>query len=351
MTLLKRMLGATAILLLLVAAYFAVNWLLREPLEVRASTQHSSLSRESCLECHEPIAREWRDSYHFKSLSGPFWARIRDKGFASLFDTLRVPCKNCHAPANVLDLPPGANPALRRDNQALGVDCVSCHVSRQGITGSGRHAGAPHEVLVDDRFRDPMRASTGLCAHCHEEQDGAGKVFNAWEQSDFAAENISCVDCHMSEVRAPIVASGVAKTRRSHKFPGDKSVEMLEQALNASVEVDEQGEVHVRIINDQVGHDLPAGGTNFLIVEVKVRDHAGGTRSLVRREFGTIEWIPGYLDFRPFLRNTRIGPGEVRDVRTRLPAGHGKVLVEFSYRDWFAITDEDRVFARIEKNY
>jgi len=147
---LKRFLVITLALILTVIGYFVVGMLAWPHLEVTASTRHPTLSRESCIDCHAPIVKEWSQSFHYKSLTGPFWKRINDKGFTTLFETLRVPCKNCHAPANILDLPEGNSPALRTEALELGVDCVSCHVSKHGITGPGRARNAPHEVRADD---------------------------------------------------------------------------------------------------------------------------------------------------------------------------------------------------------
>ncbi|MDH3640000.1 MAG: multiheme c-type cytochrome [Gammaproteobacteria bacterium] len=347
----KRFFIIIIVPILMVIGYFVVGTLMRHHPEVTASTRHPTLNRESCIDCHAPIAEEWRQSFHYKSLTGPFWTRINNRGFATLFETLRVPCKNCHAPANILDLPEGSNPALRRDDLELGVDCVSCHVSKQGITGPGRNTDAPHEKRTDKRFLEPELASTGLCAHCHEEQEGQGRVVTAWRHSKFAAEGVTCVDCHMPETNAPITTSGAPRLRRSHRFPGDKDPEMLSKALNASVEVTEDKRALVRIINDRVGHDFPAAGTNSLIVKVTIEDGSGQVLYVEEHSFGTIESIPGYLDFWPFHQVSRIPYGEHRDIVAQLPATHGKVIVQFRYRDWFAITDKDVVFATITRNY
>lgn len=347
----RRFFIITIVLILTVTVYFVVGMLVRPHLEVTASTQHPTLSRETCIECHALIAEEWRQSFHYQSLSGPFWARINNKGLSTLFKTLRVPCKNCHAPANVLDLPEGSNPALRTDNLELGVDCVSCHVSKQGITGSGRTKGAPHEVFVDERFLQPELTSTRLCAHCHEEQEGAGKVITAWKRSKFASEGVTCIDCHMPNIEAAVTMTGPPRLRRSHRFPGDKDIGMLRKALNASIEVSEDRRAIVRIVNDRVGHDFPASGTNSLIVKVVTEDESGKVMEVKERSFGTIESIPGYLDFWPFHQVSRIPHGEHRDIEIQLSSTHGKITAQFRYRDWFAIKDKDVVFATITRNY
>ncbi|HEY5734502.1 MAG TPA: multiheme c-type cytochrome [Gammaproteobacteria bacterium] len=347
----KRFFIIATVFILTAIGYFVVGMLVRPPLEVTASTQHPTLSRETCIECHAPIAEEWRQSFHHRSLTGPFWARINNKGYATLFETLRVPCKNCHAPANVLDLPEGSIPALRKDALEMGVDCVSCHVSKHGITGPGRTKEAPHAVFVDERFRQPELASTRLCVHCHEEQSGAGKVVTAWKSSKFASEGVTCVDCHMPLINAAVTTTSPPRLRRSHRFPGDKDIEMLRKALNASVEVSENRRAIVRIVNDRVGHDFPAAGTNSLIVKVVTEDESGKVLEVKEQSFGTIESIPGYLDVWPFLLVSRIPPGAHRDIAIQLPSTHGKITAQVRYRDWFTITDKDVVFATISRNY
>jgi hypothetical protein len=254
---------------------------------------------------------------------------------------------NCHAPANVLDLPDGAHPVERSDAVALGVDCVSCHLSDSGIAGPGRSTGPPHEVLLDERFRDPVQASVRLCARCHEEALEHARTVTAWTRTRFAEQGVTCLHCHMPEVGAPSVAGGPVRARRSHRFLGDKDERMLREALNASILLTGDRRAVVRITNDRVGHPFPASGMNWLIVRAQVRDEGGRVVDEVERGFGSREWIPGYLDFWPFLHVSKIPYGEARDIPLRLPPGHGLVSAEFRYRDWFMVKDRDIVFAKV----
>jgi nitrate/TMAO reductase-like tetraheme cytochrome c subunit len=347
----KRLFLIAVALVLSVIGYFVVGLLSRDHPESQPSTVHSTLSRESCIECHAPIAAEWRQSFHYLSVTGPFWGRIRAKRFDSLFELLRVPCMNCHAPADVLDLPEGSFPAVRTDALALGVDCVSCHVSKQGIMGPGHSVEAPHDMHADERFRDANLASTVLCGHCHEEIADHGKVVTAWKRTSFAEEGVTCLDCHMPMIEAPVVEGGLPRSRRSHRFLGDKDKTMLNKALNASIVLAEDKQAIVRIVNDRVGHSFPAAGTNWLLVRVTVEDEEGRVVEEKERGFGTREWIPGYLDFWPFVKVSKIHHGEQRDIAVQLPSTHGQVSAEFRYRDWFAVTDKDLVFATITKKY
>jgi len=340
----------SAVALLAITTHVVGRVAARERPDRVAATVHSTFTRDDCTTCHAPIAAEWRQSFHHRSPTGPFWDRVRRKGYADLFDALRIPCMSCHAPANVLDLTRGAQPAERTDAPEMGVDCVSCHVSTRGITGSGRSLDAPHEVTADERFRDPPRASTDLCAHCHDEESEHARVVAAWRDTPFAADGVTCLHCHMPVVDAPVVADGPARRRRSHRFAGDKDPAMLRQALHAGIVVRGQSAV-VRITNDRVGHSLPASGMNALIVRVAVRDETGRTVAATERRFGTRELVPGYLDFWPFQAVSKIPYGESREVVVGLPPGGGRVIAEFRYRDWFALRDRDVPIATLSRTY
>jgi nitrate/TMAO reductase-like tetraheme cytochrome c subunit len=348
---LKLLLAGAAVLLLCVATYFAIGVLVREHPGVKPATVHPTLSRESCIDCHAGITAEWRESFHFQSLSGPFWERIRSKGYEPLFGILRIPCVNCHAPANVLDLPDGAHPVERTDAVRTGVDCVSCHVSERGILGPGRATQAPHEVVGDERFRDPVLASTTICTRCHEEQVSHAKTVTAWRATAFARDRVTCLECHMPMIEATPVAGESPRSRRSHRFAADKNLEMLRRALNASIDLTGDGNAVVRILNDRVGHSFPADGTNSLIVEVTVQDGQGQTVRKEERAFGTKETMPGYLDFWPFLQVTKIPYGESREIQVALPKGRGRVSAEFRYRDWFTVTNRDTAISTITREF
>jgi hypothetical protein len=344
-------LGIVAALPLVAAGGLTALTMSRPRPEVLPSTAHPTLTRQSCVECHAPIAEEWKQSVHFRSVSGPFWRSIRNEGYADLFETLRMPCMNCHAPANVLDLPDGAQPAERRDEVALGVDCVSCHLSERGIVGPGRFVKAPHEVIPDERFLNAVLTSTGICARCHDEQTDCGRIVTEWSTTRFAADGVTCLHCHMPETEGPLIVDGPPRARRSHTFVGDKSEEMLRKALNASILLPDKQTAVVRITNDRVGHSLPASGMNWLLVQVQVHDESGRLVQEVEQGFGTREFLPGTLDFWPFRQITKIPYGESREIHVEIPPGRGLVSAEFRYRDWFSVKDQDVVFSNLARTY
>jgi cytochrome c551/c552 len=352
MSRLFRLLGKSAAvlagLMILGGGVFGVVVLSRPPLKAVASTTHSSISRQACLDCHAPIAAEWRQSYHYRSLSGPYWKDVRRLGYLKVFDGARKACVNCHAPANVLDLsepireaaaeplgvectpnllrePRGTIPAARSDDPELDVDCTSCHVSRRGIVGSGRHPTPAHGTVADPRFQTAALTAETLCRTCHR------AAVEAWKRTSLPARGVTCLECHMPEATAASVAGGPERPRRSHRFAGDKDPAMTEGAVNASLDVTSDRRARFRIINDRVGHYFPSGG-NWLSVELKAFDPSG--RMVGRRVegFGKDEAL--LLDFWPFNQDGRIAFGGRREILFPLPEGHGTVEAVVRYHDW-----------------
>ena len=325
-----------------------VKVLSREAPRPVASTRHSSIGRADCLECHAPIAAEWSESYHRKSVTGPYWREVRDLGYLDFFRALRKPCLSCHAPANVLDLaeatdavdevalgvectpnifrdPRGVPPPARADDVELGVDCTACHVARRGLLGTGRFPTGEHEAFADRRFADPALASAALCGTCHR------STVEAWRSSKLRFEGRTCLDCHMPLVQAATVAGGPLRTRRSHRFLADKDETTLRSAIHASLAIEPDRTARFRITNDAVGHHLPSGG-NWLSVRVRARDAAGRVLAERVKAFGREEAL--VLDFWPFSGDERIPYGEQRQILLRLPEGHGTVEAVVNYHDW-----------------
>lgn len=337
-------------ILLLSSGLFALKVLSREPLTPVTSTTHASLDRQSCLECHAPIAREWEESFHHRSIAGPYWKDVRDMGYAKTFDRLRKPCASCHAPANVLDLPAalssnssrdkvlgvectpnlledpkGIFPKLRSDDVNLGVDCVSCHVSHHGIVGSGRYTTEAHEIVADKRFQDATVTSNSFCVTCHL------SAVRSWQQTHYATEGKTCLDCHMPYVKSPSVEGGPERLRRSHRFPADKDRAMLKSALQGDLEITPDHKVRMRVMNSGVGHFLPSGG-NWLLVFLKIYDSSNHLVEVHRENFGREETL--LLDFWPFNQDTRIAAGKQKEILLPLAAEHGRVEAMIRYWDW-----------------
>lgn len=363
----KAVAAVTLVLLglaILSASGFALVIWSREPLAVVQSTTHASISRKECLHCHAPIAEEWRQSYHAVSLTGPQWQLVRELGYLKTFDRVRKRCVDCHAPANVLDLavasasaahansslgvectpnllrePRGVIPSARADDVDLGVDCTSCHVSKAGIRGSGSRRSDVHETVADARFQAPATTSERLCRTCH------AAAVAAWEQTRYARDGITCLECHMPVVNAPSVAGGPDRSRRSHRFLADKDRATLEHALHASLDLVEGRKARLRIVNDRVGHFFPSGG-NWVFVRLSARDPIGRTRAEKFVGIGREEAL--ILDFWPFASDRRLGVDESRDIVLDLPEGHGTIEADVRYHDFMRA---NRTLATFTKEY
>lgn len=350
---LLRFLGIVAAILIglviLGGGLLAFEVLSRKPLKSIASTTHASITRQACIDCHAPIADEWRRSFHYRSLTGPYWRDVRELGYLKVFEAARKACVNCHAPANVLDLaetvpavasaeplgvectpnllrePRGTIPAARTDDVELGVDCTSCHVSKHGIVGAGRHPTAAHDTVADPRFQAPALTADTLCRTCHR------ATVEAWKRTKFATAGVTCLNCHMPETSAASVTGAPERPRRSHGFFGDKDPAMLEKAVNASLAITADRKARFRITNDRVGHYLPSGG-NWLSVEFKAYDASGRMLKERLEGFGKDEAL--LLDFWPFNIDKRIASGEQREILFPLPEGRGTVEAVVRYHDW-----------------
>ena len=318
------------------------------PAEKFAASVHGKSLQ--CVDCHAPIADEWRQSYHYRSLTGPYWAEVRELGYLDVFERVRKECVNCHAPANVLDLPAtmtstseelgvectpnllkepkGTIPAARFDDVAMGVDCTSCHVAVSGIHGSGRRPTTDHETIADARFQTPAATADALCRTCHR------TTVEAWKNTKLAAGGVTCLDCHMPMLTAPSVRGGPQRVRRSHRFMADKDPATLIAAVNASLEIAAGRQARLRITNDRVAHHLPSGG-NWLSVHFKAYDSSGRMLTEQKSAIGRDEAL--LLDFWPFNKDNRIAFGEQRQMLFPLPDGHGSVEAVIRYHDWMRV--------------
>lgn len=339
--------------LLLSTGLFALKVLSREPVTPVPSTTDASLDRKSCLECDAPIADEWRESYHYRSIAGPYWKDVREMGYAKVFDRIRKPCASCHAPANVLDLPStmsskasgdevlgvectpnlledpkGIIPRLRADDVDLGVDCVSCHVSQHGIVGSGRRSTEAHKIVADPRFQNASVTSGSFCVTCHL------SAVKSWQQTRYATEGTTCLDCHMPYVKAPSVVGGPERVRRSHRFLADKDLVMLKSAMSGTLQITPDRKVRMLVANTGVGHFLPSGG-NWLLVYLKMYDSSNRLVDVRRETLGRDETL--LLDFWPFNADSRIPAGKQKEIVVPLAAQHGRVEAMVRYWDWMHV--------------
>lgn len=259
----------------------------------------------ACEGCHEDVAREWRGSLHQRSNIEPAYQR----SFA--IEPMRF-CQGCHAPESDLDADPPA------DVSALGVGCVTCHVTPEGILAAPPASGAnsapsrapaPHPVVRDPRF-----SSGDACASCHEFPFPDAGVRGSIElmqsthaehaRSPFA--ETSCAGCHM-----PAVSDGGGRARRSHAFAASRDPAILKGSVRVEAQRTGPTTVRITITPQGVGHALPTGD---LFRRIEVLAEGLGPDNLVKgraaryltRHFRVERRSPG-VALRILERDDRVG--------------------------------------------
>ncbi len=181
-----------------------------------------------CGVCHPAHYREWAGSPHSHAHTSLAFQGFQKKLVTKSGLTVREFCVRCHTPVGTTL----GERALLPDNQRApvsleGVTCVVCHsigrlyglVSGEiplspdfpfygplyGPEEAGAKPGADDTVVADiphgaKRFAGIQNSR--LCGHCH---DVLGtnmlrieEAFSEWRNSPWAAEGVSCQDCHMS---------------------------------------------------------------------------------------------------------------------------------------------------------
>jgi hypothetical protein len=287
------------------------------------SQLEASLGAESCGECHAEQFRDWRDSRHAYTMqAGILWQ------FDLFGQAESNRCMQCHAPlaeqkALVAqdqgwqgrpEAPrPGYVPA---ELHHQGLTCAACHVrghvrhgppSNAGVRGDA--PGLPHDGFVASPFFGDSR----FCSTCHQfPEDGPrlnGKLrqdtYNEWKASRYAAEGVTCQECHMPG--------------RRHLWRGISESDMVRQALavNLHVEPDETGQVHVRasIANVGAGHLFPTYLVPRVDAGLWVEDPQGASHPLAQH---IIQWRASVdLEHEEF--DSRLGVDEEVTLESALP--------------------------------
>lgn len=230
------------------------------PGPARARQTEAVRQNDGCVSCHEREAAEWRGSLHQRANIEPAYLRA--------FEIEPMPfCRSCHAP----EADPFEAPA--RDVSELGVACVTCHVTGDGVLSTpdvAPHA-APHPVLRDARFQ-----GAEACESCHQfrfpnrrgDERADFMQTTAFEHAASVHASTSCASCHM-----PTNPDG----SRSHRFVSSRDPDKLKQALDVRVTRTAGARIAIDLRLRNVGHAFPTGDL-FRRVEVLVEafgdDHA-----------------------------------------------------------------------------
>ncbi|MBT9555822.1 MAG: hypothetical protein IV100_07325 [Myxococcales bacterium] len=235
----------------------------------------------ACGTCHQAIAREWRGSLHARAWTDPIFQD------AYTLEPL-APCRNCHAPENMVREGVPASPQVPEGAAARdGVSCAGCHV-RDGTVLTGMDTGwraslkkAPHPVKAT-----PALSSSGFCAGCHqfgflamvdgrhvETDEVQQDTFGEWQRSRSGQIDETCQDCHMPWVEVPAAtASGAPRRYRSHAFIGGFDEGFVRQAASVEVRARLTADgivAEARFTPGRIGHAFPTGDL-FRRAELKV---------------------------------------------------------------------------------
>ncbi len=148
----------------------------------------SQTTTASCVGCHKKQADAWRASRHAMAM-GP--GVIGQYGELKNADVKR--CNECHAPA-----------LLESREQTDGVDCVSCHLTPDGLRGLNGRRHIPIPETSGEGAIDPGFRRSDSCLHCHNLPLGTAvdgrpllDTWREWAASRWLPNGTQCHGCHM----------------------------------------------------------------------------------------------------------------------------------------------------------
>jgi len=314
-----------------------------------------------CGTCHAQIYREWQGSMHAQAsplkdpIHGAMYRRmVGDPTKAGVTQGGGPPhCPACHVPAAALDQ------TTKLDGEPVyleGVTCTTCHTLTGRTAGreshgihsysrspdhlqGPRHVGSPSARFPMER-RGAWLASPDLCLGCHGQHTNAKgiPICRTGDEVRQAGGPAPCQACHMA------VRGGHA----DHSMLGGHSLAMVQRA--ATVEVTAaRGDagVEARVtLRSRTVHAFPTGAPFRMgLLQVSGLDGAGQVvwrnkpgrggdpngRLMVRLTDDAGHPVPPPRATR-IAADTRLAPGEVREVTYALPAAVARVRVRLLYR-------------------
>ncbi|MDZ4168418.1 MAG: multiheme c-type cytochrome [Coriobacteriia bacterium] len=275
--------------------------------------------------CHSALIDQWSKSMHAQALTDPLYLSKLAEGQKATDGALGAFCNKCHGPAATMTGEIG-NKQLSA-GVAGGVNCTWCH---QAVGNAGEPANVSQLVVLDGvrraQIKDPQaphpaqysafHESAEICGGCHNVNHPVNGMhleatYTEWQKSPWAAEGVTCQDCHMSKAPGEIgpftgQAAGGAPERDNlyaMTFTGAQvelgdpvlATAMLQSAATVKLEAPEilasgSSDVTVTITNVGAGHYLPTGLTEIreMWLEVYTVDEAGAKAVIGEHMFGTI---------------------------------------------------------------
>ena len=277
----------------------------------------TSLTAESCGQCHREIYEEWKTSIHARAYEDPFFQAYWKK------DKNIWICLNCHTPLEnqqptlIREIPRGRvekavqepNPHYDAEYQKEAVTCAVCHVRDGVIYGPFEDSAAPHPTEFDPNFR-----TVQPCYRCHNVVSGPAQFYRVgpcgtyaeYEGKFFIKERgFICQSCHMPEIDRPVAINGPIRRGRRHLWRGGHDPEMVKRAIGVQVSSDatspkpgERVTFTLTLVNAGAGHKIPTGDPDrHFTIEFMVEDSEGTILDQQTSTMGRwIMWQPAIVE-------------------------------------------------------
>ena len=299
----------------------------------------TSLTAESCGQCHREIYEEWKSSIHARAFEDPYFQAYWKK------DKKVWVCLNCHTPLEnqqptiITHIPRGrvekavqeTNPHYDAEYQKESVTCAACHVRDGIIYGPFEDSAAPHPTKFDPNFR-----TTQVCYRCHNVVSGPAQFYRVGPCGTYAEyegkffmqqRGFICQSCHMPEIDRPVATNSPIRRGRQHLWRGGHDPDMIKRAVAIQVKADvtspkpgDRVMFTLTLVNAGAGHKIPTGDPDrFFTVEFAVEDSQGRVLEAQKSTMGRwIMWQPAILE----LYDNRLLPLASREYQFiyRLPA-------------------------------
>jgi len=272
--------------------------------------------RGRCQVCHRDEAIEWAKSGHAKAWTSEAFALTTN-------NRSQKECLSCHAPDKILVTGFGKEPKLRSEMVELGVDCVACHQDANDAQHGkvGRVTDA-HPTVKNEKF-----ASVEMCASCHAK---FGTV-DEWKQTKWANDPESCAHCHMPKVVRKIAITSQKETETyAHTFLGAHP-DMFKKGVKVETSVSGDNLV-VKLTSVEVGHNFPTG-IDHVVAIVDIRLLSDGQEVLKHQTMLADDRARGGS-------NTRLKPGETREIVVPLQGKKGEAVVRILHKSARDLPDE-----------
>lgn len=303
----KRRLIFIALLTPLVIAILATLGLIYLRKEMRAGIipayevgEHRGA--EFCGTCHQEIYDQWvLNGRHKEATASPGFLDFKAKFTGNVaFNTMmgEEACYACHGLKEVDE----------------GVNCETCH----GIAPSDVEIMETHQVKFApgrEELREP-----DFCAKCHQAAGGPSGdlvmgVYSEWQESEAAANGITCQECHMEPREGELRYHGFDTVSRNVEiYRGDLDIRDIELDFP---------QFSLTIENLVTGHAVPpTGPSKILVLEMSFLDSEGAEIHNIVESFGKkVELMPlvGLMPDK-VIENTSLQSGEVRPLSYTLPS-------------------------------